>query len=284
MGDFAADTEVAGSDGRYRSTLSSDWEIWGPNGGYVASIALRAAGAESRFDRPATFSGQFLSVAKFEDVDISVELVRSTRVAEALLVRMTQGDKPVHTALVWTIDHVDGLEHDAAPMPEVPQPQTLKAFDELADELPDENRLRFAFWENIEQRPVDWIANWDEREPSDPTHRGWFRFRPRALFDDPYLDAARNLLLLDTLGWPAAVRAHAQPMEFLAPSLDVSAQFHRLAPESEWLYLEVSAQVAADGLIGCSGRSWSADGALLASAGSQLVCRPGDPRARVPKR
>ena len=35
-----------------RRGMSRDWEIWGPNGGYVASIALRAAGAHSRFDRP----------------------------------------------------------------------------------------------------------------------------------------------------------------------------------------------------------------------------------------
>jgi acyl-CoA thioesterase-2 len=280
VGDFAADTEVVGSEGRYRATLSSDWEIWGPNGGYVASIALRAAGAESRFARPVSFSGQFLSVAKFEDVDIDVEVLRATRVADALLVRMAQGDRLVHVALVWTVDEVDGLEHDAAPMPEVPRPDELKTFEELADG----ERPLFVFWDNLEQRPVDWIENWDEREPGAPTHRGWFKFRPRALFDDPYVDAARSLLLLDTLGWPAAVRAHSRPIEFLAPSLDISAQFHRLAPHQEWLYLEVSAQVAADGLIGCSGRSWSADGALLASAGSQLVCRPGDPQAQVPKR
>ena len=54
MGDFALDTAVSGEDGRYTATLSHDWEIWGPNGGYVAAIALRAAGAHSRFDRPAT--------------------------------------------------------------------------------------------------------------------------------------------------------------------------------------------------------------------------------------
>ena len=69
MGDFAVDTAIEGDAGHYRATLSRDWEIWGPNGGYVAAIALRAAGAESRFARPASFSAQFLSSARFEEVE-----------------------------------------------------------------------------------------------------------------------------------------------------------------------------------------------------------------------
>ena len=48
MGDVEIDTapEPVG-DGRYRAGCMGDWEIWGPCGGYVAAIALRAAGAES---------------------------------------------------------------------------------------------------------------------------------------------------------------------------------------------------------------------------------------------
>ena len=53
MGDLAVDTEVVGGDGHFTAQLSSDWEIWGPNGGYVAAVLLRAAGAHTRFDRPA---------------------------------------------------------------------------------------------------------------------------------------------------------------------------------------------------------------------------------------
>src|SRR5436190_7002460 len=47
VGDLAHDTDVVGSDGRYTATVSGDWEIWGPMGGYVAAIALRAAAAEA---------------------------------------------------------------------------------------------------------------------------------------------------------------------------------------------------------------------------------------------
>ena len=55
MGDFSVDTRVeavAGQPGRHRATLSEEWRVWGPNGGYLAAIALRAAGAEARIPRP----------------------------------------------------------------------------------------------------------------------------------------------------------------------------------------------------------------------------------------
>ena len=51
MGDFEHDTRVESlGEGRYRAELNPDWMIWSPNGGYVASIALRAAGAEARIE------------------------------------------------------------------------------------------------------------------------------------------------------------------------------------------------------------------------------------------
>ncbi len=42
MGDLARDTAVQGGAGSYGAVLSRDWEIWGPMGGYVAAVALRA--------------------------------------------------------------------------------------------------------------------------------------------------------------------------------------------------------------------------------------------------
>ena len=59
MGDLERDTRLVGEKGRYTATLSRDWEIWGPNGGYLAAIALRAAGAEAAIQRPASFTGHF---------------------------------------------------------------------------------------------------------------------------------------------------------------------------------------------------------------------------------
>ena len=66
MGDLALQTSVEpAGEGSYRAIVHQDWEIWGPCGGYVAAIALRAAGAESPFARPASFFCHYLSVAAF---------------------------------------------------------------------------------------------------------------------------------------------------------------------------------------------------------------------------
>lgn len=271
MGDFAADTAVEGDNGRYRGTLSRDWEIWGPNGGYVAAVALRGAGLASRLRRPAAVVGHFLSVAEFGDVDLEVTTLRAAKRAESLRVSMTQSARPIFEALVWVVGEVGGLEHDAAVMPPVPLPANLKAIEDLVPAA--ELQQRHRFWNNFDARPIDFVP-WSERQPGAPVWSEWYRFLPSGVWDDPFVDAARSLLLIDTMGWPAACRAHPHESGYVAPSLDVNAQFHRLAPGCEWLLAEAVAPVAADGLIGGQARVWSSDGRLLASGGGQLLCRP----------
>jgi acyl-CoA thioesterase-2 len=158
-------------------------------------------------------------------------------------------------------------------MPTVPPPESLRSLEEL---IPEEQRKpRFVFWENLEARPLHFVP-WAERTAGAPAYQEWYRFRPRATFSDPFADAARSLLLIDTMVWPACCRAYPGPndLRFIAPSLDVNVQFHRLAPSSEWLLVEASALVANDGLVGGQARVWSEGGQLLASGGSHLLCRP----------
>ena len=95
MGDLAVDTAIEGSDGRYRAQLSRDWEIWGPNGGYLAVIALRAAGTHTSLRRPATFSCHYLGVADFDAVDLEVRTIRGSRRAASIAVSMTQAGKTI---------------------------------------------------------------------------------------------------------------------------------------------------------------------------------------------
>jgi acyl-CoA thioesterase II len=270
MGDFVADTGVEGADGHYQARLSRDWEIWGPNGGYVAAIALRAAGAATTLRRPASFAGHFLGVADFGAVDLEVTTLRTAKRAASLRVSMTQTGRAIFEAIVWVIGEMHGLEHDVAVMPSVPPPAGLKSIEDLVP--PEDLRQRYRFWNNFESRPIDFVP-WAARRPGAPEWREWYRFRPRAACEDPFADAARSLLLIDTMGWPAACRAYPRDNGYLAPSLDVTVQFHRLAPESEWLLVDAVAPIAAHGLIAGQARIWSDDGRLLASGGGQLLCR-----------
>jgi acyl-CoA thioesterase II len=278
VGDLAKDTSVEGAEGRYHARLSDDWAIWGPNGGYVASVALRAAGAHSRFERPASIVGHYLGVATFDDVDIDVTTLRAAKRAESMRVSMTQGTQPIFEALVWSVGDVRGLEHDDTTMPEVAAPETLPI---VAEKLA-ENGITpfFPFWNNFEERVDDWVDSqekWENRPPSDPVWGHWFRYVPRSTFDDPWVDACRSLILLDTGIWPATCNLHVRN-DFMAPSIDISAAFHRACPEEPWLYAQSHATSASRGLVGGEGRVWSRDGTLLAVGASQLLCRPADPR------
>ena len=91
---------------------------------------------------------------------------------------------------------------------------------------------------------------------------------------DPFVDAARSVVLIDTMAWPAACLPYVPDSGYVAPSLDVTAQFHRAVPDSEWLLCEARAPIAQHGLIGGQTRVWSTDGKLVASGGGQLLCRP----------
>ncbi len=272
MGDLAHDTAVEGRDGHYTARMARDWEIWGPNGGYVASVALRAAGAHSRFDRPATLVGHFLGVADFDDVDLDVTTLREAKRAESIRVAMTQRGQPIFDAMVWSVGDVAGLEHDHSEMPEVPDPETLRP---AAERMADAGIVSpFKFWSNFDERPVSWVDDWEHRTPAAPVAGGWYRYVPRSTFDDPWVDACRSMILLDTHGWPAVCRLHVASA-YIAPSIDLSVAFHRRAPTEPWLYAQAGASSASGGLIACDSRVWARTGELLAVGASQLLCRPG---------
>ena len=274
-GDLASDTSLdpvgAPGSGRFEAKLSEAWEIWGPMGGYVAATALRAAGEVSPFARPASFSCHDVGVAAFDTIDVAVEPVRVGRQAASHRVSIAQGGRPIMEALVWSVDEVEGLKHDVSARPDVLAPHELKSAEELAG---DDAKPLFPFWENFEARPIEWIADWPPAEPLEPIWRDWLRLRSWPGDADPWLAAARLVLLADLPSWPSAHRPHAwsQP-PFIAPTLDLQVTLHRLVPDEQWLLLEGTSPVAADGMIGFTSRLWTTEGRLVASGGGQTLCR-----------
>jgi acyl-CoA thioesterase II len=273
MGDFGADTAVtAQGEGRYQATLSREWEIWGPMGGYVATIALRAVGAASRFDRPASFYCHYLGVADFDVVDIAVEPLRQAKTAESLRVSVTQADRRILEADVWATGDVEGLEHEHLDPPDVPSWRDLPTIAELVGD--DAEGPPFPFWNNFDPRPVHWREEWPPPEAYDPVWRQWEKFVPVATFDDPWLDAARSVILVDVASWPAAFQHHAwREPPFIAPTLDLYVAFHEPAPASEYLLADGHSPIGRDGLLGFTTRVWSEDFRLVASGGGQMLCR-----------
>jgi acyl-CoA thioesterase len=265
VGDLDADTRLSGREGRYTASLSPDWKIWGPNGGYVAAIALRAAMAKSRLPRPASFQCHFLSVGEFAPVDLRVQSLGGGKRAESLRVDVLQQERLLLAANVWMVD--DGLlgyEHDFGAAPEVAGPAALRGYQELAGE---EYAQWYPIWRSIEGRPLRW-----REPPGRPEWRSWLRFTETPI-PDRQADALRQLFWLDFPGWNAAISAHSWPFRYLAPNLDLTVQFHRFRPEAEWILADGFVPLARDGLVAGVARLWSEQGELLATGSSKHVCR-----------
>jgi acyl-CoA thioesterase len=258
-------THLEGDAGRYSVRLSDAWEIWGPSGGYLAAIALRAAGRCAEIPRPASFYCHFLSSPAFDEVEITVEMLKRGRRSESLAVQMAQDGKPVLSALVRTAADAPGYRHQEPDAPEVTPPEESAPYARTKG-----GRPIFNFWNNLSCRRPDGEST---NEPGAPMLREWVRFEPTPYFEDPFIDAARPLILLDTFGWPAVYEKY-RGADYIAPNLDIGVSFHRFATRSEWLLVDHECPVAEEGLLGVSGRVWDAEGRLLASGSAQLCCIP----------
>lgn len=254
------------SSNQFRARLSKDWEIWGPNGGYVAAIALRAAGELSEGMLPTSLYCQYLSVAKFDEVTIAVTCIKSGRSTKSLEVAITQQDKPILKALIWLTQSAPGMEHDFTGRPSTWIP---------CNEAPaDDPKWSFSFWKNFEVRQLQPNFTPDRKANNGVSHN-WFKYRNEFSLDDPFLNAARSIVLIDTLQWPATVLGYDEgKLDYFAPSLDLNVQFHHNHSQSQWLFCEAKSNTARRGLISGSAGVWDQEGTLLASGGSQLLCMP----------
>ena len=222
--------------------------------------------AESRLSRPASFQCHFLSVGAFEPVEIAVTSLGGGKRAESLRVDVLQGERRLLAATAWMVDDdLRGYEHEDAEPPKVPGPEQLKSFRELD---PDNYDDWYPIWRSMEGRPTRW-----REAPGEPRNRTWLRFTDTPIRDRAD-DALRQLFWLDFPGWNATIAAHPWPFRYVTPNLDLTVQFHRFAPEADWMLAEGYVPLATEGLLGCSSRLWSADGRLLASGSSKHVCRP----------
>lgn len=265
MADFLRDTHVEReAPGRYGAALSPEWAVWGPNGGYVAAIALRAAMAESRLPRPATFHSHFLAVGEFAPVEVRVQSMGGGKRAESLRVDVVQGDRALLSATTWMVDDgLAGFAHDFGTPPDVPAPDALRGYQDLEETYSE----WYPIWRSIEGRPVRWRG-----PPGEPRWHTWLRLTDTPIRDRA-ADALRQLFWVDFPGWNATTAAHPWPFRFLAPNLDLNVHFHRFAPGAEWILADGYVPLASDGLLGCVSRLWTEDGRLLATGTSKHLCR-----------
>ena len=271
---FTLDTAVTERDGALFARIDERWDIWGQNGGYLAAIALRAAGLRAGAgQRPTGISCQYLRRGRFGEARIEVETLKSGRNASCFGVTMLQEGKRTLTAQVWTVGGAAaaGPEYRELVMPDVPPPEALKP--------PRADPGGFSFWSNFDLRCASRERH-GRANPDGARTTRWVRFQGWEPGGDRFLDDARALLLIDTLLWPAHWSRRAEQLDYVGPSLDVSVWFHGSSAADEWLLADAAAPNAGDGLVYGEGRVWSRDGRLLASGASNMMVMPLRPGYR----
>lgn len=255
-------TALEGADGFYEINLDDRWQLWGPSGGYLSAIALRAAGAISQLPKPSAFYCHFLKSPRFDAVEVKASFERAGRRAESISVSIEQDGDQVLTALIRTTADGSGHTHDLSEMPPAQAPNELEPF-----RYSGPRSELFTYWNNFERRPAITVSG---RTSRDPVSREWVRSIPKARFDDPFIDAARPLLMLDTFGYLAARQKYTDN-DLVAPNLDTSVWFHDIGAQTDWLLLEHTNPVSKDGVMFVSGNVWSEDGKLVSSGSAQLL-------------
>jgi len=255
----------------WEGLLREDWGLWGPAGGYVTALGLRAVGEATSQARPVSMSCQFVRVGKFAPVQLRVNSIKKGRRSELLRVDINQAEKLLFTAQIWILpDTLSGLEHDVTRLSDLPSPDTLPTWEELFPEQPP-----FDFVARIDQRPLKTMP-----KPNDPLREpeltGFYRFKERATSDNPFIDAARPIILMDTFGWLAQYPAHPadDPSPWIAPNIDYYYRFFRPTMDADWLHMTVRADLASNGLMGTEGAIHDKNGNLLVTGHSQLMCLP----------
>ena len=238
MGDLGVDTAV---DGRRRPLHRRACRATGRSGDRTAATSLRSRCAPRARTRasigPATLVGHFLGVADFDtDVDLEVTTLREAKRAESIRVSMTQRGQPIFDAMVWAVGDVSGLEHDVvrdargsrSGVAAVGAGASGRAGRRADVQVLGELR-------RASRRPGSTTGRTGRRAA--PVAGEWYRFVPRSTFDDPWLDACRSVILLDTLGWPAVCRLHVAASTSRRASTSRSRSI-AASPSEPWLYAQ----------------------------------------------
>jgi acyl-CoA thioesterase len=255
---FDADTalEPAG-ERRWRTWVPEHWFVGrGPNGGYLAAVAARAA--EAAAGRPLrSLALHFAAAPAVGPLAVAATLEREGRSYTAASVRIEQDGRPMTLALA-TLGELpaDGAAWDATAMPAaVPLAETRPfPYDEAGAPV---------FMRNYDMR-------WALGDEALPGSGGWIRTaEPRAL-DAPLVAAMTD-------AWaPAAFVALGRFVA--APTLDLTIHFRHalpvagMAPE-DYVLGRFQTRQSVAGVWEEDGELWSPGGALIAQSRQLALVR-----------
>lgn len=234
----------------------------GPNGGFIASLALRAIRAEVADPErlPRSLSLHYLRPPSPGDIRIEVTVERSGRTATTCTARMLQGERLTSIVLCVLTTTYEGVAFWVPRFPDVPPPEEVPELGMGANAPPlfDQLETRLAFG------PPP-FGGGDEAVTG-----GWVLAR-----GDPDLSPELIALYTDAW-WPAPFSVLETPSA--APTLDLTIHFRAqpdpAAAADRHCLVRFRSRASIDGIFDEEGEVWSRDGTLLAQSRQLALLRP----------
>lgn len=274
MGTFSEDVMVRpeGND-RYSCELSGDWDLVAvPQGGVVASVALRAAAMA--VDDPAqtlrtcttVFAGQVAAGRLVADVRV---LRKGRSATQVLATVANEGAGAGATVVAVFGGSRRGPSFvDVAP-PEVAPPSQCRSY--RAAPPPGVDPLDpLPFWDRVEGRAALGHPPWEEFQPAGSDVATWLRFDHPPLQPDGSLDPLAVVTLADRMPGCIGERLGNRGRRWFAPSADLTV--HLLEPlRTEWVLAHDRARWADDGWASAESTLWDENGVLVAYATQMML-------------
>ncbi|MGB6056738.1 MAG: thioesterase family protein [Microthrixaceae bacterium] len=260
---FAEQTSVIQiREGLYSAVIDGSWWIIaGPNGGYVASIILRAIVAEvdDSLRRPRSLTLQYLRPPAEGEAQVEVTIERAGRSVSNVTARMTQNGRTLVLALASLgVDRDASASFDESPgLPLMPDGSGVPSVTEVPAIEVDPAR-DIPMRQHYDLRWVLGHRPFSADVPVDATAMsgGWIRPAEDEPIDEVVLAAMTDAWM------PPIFSRIAEPLA--VPTIDLTIHFRGLpADPLGYCFAVFDSPLARDGYLVEHGRIYSADGLLL---------------------
>src|SRR4051812_25447739 len=253
---FGRDTAVRELEpGVYEGQVNRDWWIvFGPNGGFLAAMMVKAMGAAVADDTRAarSLTIHYTAAPKEGPIRVRTTIERAGRSLTTISARMEQGERLIALALgAFSKERVAALEYDERRAPEIPPPEAVPVVAPQPQMPPFSRQweLRYA----IGKPPF----GGDDDGPT--ISGGWI-----APLDEHPVDAALVAQITDA--WlPAVFIRLAQPNA--VPTIDLTIHFRAELPLPPGpVLVQFESRLARGGFVEEDGWIWSREGDLIAQS------------------
>jgi len=253
-GRFDADTAVVAVDGHFAATLDPRWNGFGPNGGYLAAVLLRAMAmaVDDPLQLPRSLTVHYQRAAAPGLARIDVEVAKRGRNVTSVEARLRQDGRATVSAMGAFITAGSGPAFSELPMPVLTPPEEMApyAFDSVR--MPP----FAACWEG---RPVlgKPFSGGDEAMVA-----GWCRLA------EPRPPDALSIVAMTDAIIPSITPRLSGPTH-LMPTIDLTVHLPNplpeLPPEAQFAVM-FRTGIAAGGVCVEDGWVWTRDGLLVAQS------------------